>query len=92
MSGRTRDKGVIRSTMSTLIAISAFSRGIVYAVSGLLLHATILIGALVLSPFVWIGLQLGQRIHTGLTTEQLRRAIGALLVLTGATLVLRALS
>lgn len=92
MSGRTRDKGVIRSTMSTLIAISAFSRGIVYAVSGLLLHATILIGALVLAPFVWVGLKVGQRIHTGFTTEQLRRAIGALLVLTGTTLVLRALA
>jgi uncharacterized membrane protein YfcA len=92
MSGRTRDKGVIRSTMSTLIAISAFSRGIVYAVSGLLLHAAILIGALVLAPFVWVGLEVGQRIHTGLTTEQLRRAIGALLVLTGTTLVVRALA
>jgi uncharacterized membrane protein YfcA len=91
LSGRTSDKGAIRSTMSTLIAISAFSRGIVYAVSGLLLHATIFLGALVLAPFVWIGLKTGQRIHTGLTIEQLRRAIGALLVLTGATLILRAL-
>ena len=91
MSGRTRDKGIIRSTMSTLIVISAFSRGTVYAVSGLLIHATIFIGALVLVPFVWAGLKVGQRIHTGLTTEQLRRAIGALLVLTGTTLVLRAL-
>jgi uncharacterized membrane protein YfcA len=91
MSGRTRDKGALRSTLATLIAISAFSRGIVYAVSGLLLHAATLLGALVLAPFVWVGLRIGQRIHMGLTTEQLRRAIGALLVLTGATLFLRSL-
>jgi uncharacterized membrane protein YfcA len=90
MSGRTRDKHVLRSTLSTLIAISAFSRGIVYAVSGLLLHAAILAGAVMLVPFVWIGLKIGQRIHTRLTTEQLRRAIGVLLVLTGTTLFLRA--
>ena len=43
-----------------------------------------------LSPFVWVGLKIGQRIHLGLTTEQLRRAIGFLLVLTGTTLFLRA--
>jgi uncharacterized membrane protein YfcA len=91
LSGRTRDKGVIRSTISTLIAISAFSRALVYAVSGLLLHAATLLGALVLAPFVWIGLKLGQRIHMGLTIEQLRRAIGLLLVLSGTTLVLRAI-
>lgn len=90
MSGRTRDKGVIRSTMATMIAISSVSRGIVYAVSGLLLHATTLVGALLLSPFVWVGLKIGQRIHLGLTTEQLRRAIGFLLLLTGTTLFLRA--
>jgi uncharacterized membrane protein YfcA len=47
-------------------------------------------GALVLSPFVWIGLKIGQRIHVGLSTEQLRRAIGALLVVTGSSLLLRA--
>jgi len=90
MMGRTRDKGVVRSTISTMIAISAFSRAIVYAVTGLLLHVAVFAGALVLSPFVWIGLKIGQRIHVGLSTEQLRRAIGALLVFTGSSLLLRA--
>jgi uncharacterized membrane protein YfcA len=89
MSGRTRDKHVMRSTLSTLIAISAFSRGLVYAVSGLLLHMAILIGAVVLVPFVWLGLKIGQHIHMRLTTEELRRAIGVLLVLTGTALFLR---
>jgi uncharacterized protein len=91
MSGRTNDKGAIRSTISTLISISAFSRAIVYAVSGLLLHVSTLAGALVLAPFMWTGLKIGQRIHVGLTTEQLRRVIGGLLVVSGTALVLRAL-
>lgn len=92
MSGRTNDKGVIRSTISTLISISAFSRAVVYAVSGLLLHVSTFAGALVLAPLVWLGLKIGQRIHLGLTTEQLRRAIGAVLVVSGSVLFLRALA
>ena len=90
MSGRTNDKGVIRSTISTLISISAFSRAIVYAISGLLLHVATFAGAVALAPFVWMGLRIGQRIHVGLTTEQLRRTIGVLLVVSGTTLFLRA--
>lgn len=91
LSARLRDKSQIRATVSTLISISAFSRAIVYAVSGLLLHLTLIAGALVLAPFAWVGLRIGQRIHVGLTQEQMRRAVGALLVLTGASLLLRAL-
>lgn len=91
LSGRLRDKNQMRATISTLISISAFSRAIVYAISGLLLHAMLWIGAVVLSPFVWIGLTIGQRIHVGLTQEQMRRAVGGLIVVTGLSLLIRAL-
>ena len=43
----------------------------------------------VLAPFVWMGLKLGSRIHVGLTQEQMRRAVGSLLVLTGLSLLAR---
>jgi len=89
LSGRLHDKSAIRSTVSALISISAFSRAIVYAVGGLLLHLPILVGMVVLAPFVWIGLRIGGRIHLGLTQEQMRRVIGCLLVLTGLSLLLR---
>ena len=92
LSGRLKDKSQVRSTISTLISISAFSRAVVYAVTGLLLHLTILAGGLILAPFVWLGLRIGQRIHVGLTQEQMRRAVGALLVLTGLSLLVRALA
>jgi len=91
LSGRLRDKSQIRATISTLISISAFSRAIVYAVSGLLTHMALFMGALVLAPFVWIGLLIGQRIHVGLSQEQMRRAVGGLLVVTGLSLLVRAL-
>jgi uncharacterized membrane protein YfcA len=91
LSGRLNDKNEVRSTVSTLISISAFSRAVLYAIGGLLLHTSIFIGMLVLAPFVWIGLQIGARIHVGLTQTQMRRVIGALLVLTGGSLLVRAL-
>ena len=89
LSGRLRDKDEIRSTVSALISLSAFTRAIVYAISGLLLHAAIALGMLALSPFVWIGLAIGRRIHVGLTQEQMRRVVGAILVLTGTSLLAR---
>ncbi len=89
LSGRLDHKTVIRSTMSALISISAFTRAIVYAVSGLIFHAAIFAGLVVLSPFVWAGLRLGHHIHTGLTQQQMRRAIGCLLLVTGGSLLAR---
>lgn len=89
LSARLGDKTQVRATTSALISISAFSRAVIYAVSGLLLHAAVGIGALVLAPFMWIGLKLGTRIHVGLTQQQMRRVVGGLLVFTGFSLVWR---
>jgi uncharacterized protein len=91
LSARLRDKNEIRSTVSTLISISALCRAVMYAVSGLLLHLQVLIGMVVLAPFAWIGLKIGSRIHVGLTQQQMRRVVGGVLVLTGTSLVVRAL-
>ena len=91
LSGRLRDKSEVRATISTLISISAFSRAVVYAVSGLLLHAAIFAGGALLAPFVWVGLTIGHRIHLGLTQEQMRRAVGCIVLLTGASLLVRSI-
>jgi uncharacterized membrane protein YfcA len=89
LGGRLADKNAVRATISSLISISAFSRAILYAISGLLLHLAILAGMAVLAPFAWLGLKTGSRIHVRLTQEQMRRVIGALLVLTGLSLLAR---
>jgi uncharacterized membrane protein YfcA len=91
LQGRLAGKSQVRSTVSTLVSISAVSRAIVYAVSGLLLHVAVFAGALALAPFAWIGVKLGHRIHVGLSQEQMRRTVGALLVLIGASLLIRLL-
>ena len=89
LSGRLRDKSAVRTTVSTLITVSTVTRALFYAVTGLLLHLAIAGGVVLLAPFVWAGLRLGTRIHLGLTQEQMRRAVGALLVLIGASLLVR---
>ena len=89
LSGRLQDKTEIRSTMSALISISAITRAILYAIAGLLLHMAILIGGLALAPFVFIGLKIGHRIHVGLTQEQMRRVVGAIVVVTGTLLLFK---
>ena len=89
LSARLGDKSRVRATTSALISISAFSRAVIYAASGLLLHVAIGLGALALAPFMWTGLKLGTRIHLGLTQQQMRRVVGALLVFTGLSLVWR---
>ena len=89
LSGRLQDKTEIRSTMSALISISAMTRAVIYAITGLLLHVAILVGGLALAPFVLIGLKIGHRIHVGLTQEQMRRVVGAIVVVTGSLLLFK---
>jgi uncharacterized membrane protein YfcA len=60
-------------------------------VTGLLLNAATLAGAFALAPFVWIGLKVGDRIHVGLSQQQMRRVVGAILVGTGGSLLARML-
>jgi uncharacterized membrane protein YfcA len=91
LSGRLADKSQVRSTVATLISISAFVRALLYALSGLLLHVAIFAGALALGPFAWAGVKIGHRVHVGLSQEQMRRAVGALLVLIGASLLMRSI-
>lgn len=90
LSGRLRDKAAVRATASTLIFVSSASRTVIYAVSGLLLQVATLFAVAFLAPFVWLGLRTGTRIHVGLSQEQMRRVVGAILVLTGLSLLARA--
>lgn len=91
LAGRLRDKGEIRSTVSVIIAVSATTRTVVYAAAGLVFKSALLAGAALAIPFAWAGLWLGSRIHVGLTQAQMRRAVGILLVASGAVLLARAL-
>jgi hypothetical protein len=91
LAGRLRDKSEIRSTVSTIISLSATVRTAVYAATGLVFKASLLLGVALALPFAATGLWAGSRIHIGLTQEQMRRAVGGILVASGAVLLARAL-
>jgi uncharacterized membrane protein YfcA len=91
LSGRLRDKSEIRATVSSIISISALLRAIVYAVTGLLLHVGMFVAMAILAPFAWIGFRIGSRIHVGLSQANMRRALGAVLLCSGTSLLLRVL-
>lgn len=89
LTARLGDKNQVRATTSALISFSAFSRAVIYTLSGLVLHVAVGVGVIAIAPFVWVGLKLGSRIHVGLTQQQMRRVVGALLVFTGLSLLWR---
>lgn len=91
LAGRLRDKGEIRSTVSVIISISATIRTGAYALAGLVAKTAIFAGFAAAAPFAWAGVAIGSRIHTGLSNEQMRRAIGGVLLASGVVLLARTL-
>lgn len=89
---RIRDPGAMRATMSTIISVSVLVRIVVFSIAGLLLKIEIGIGALALMLFMASGLLLGMRLHSRMNADQLRRVVYVLLLVSGSSLALRALS
>jgi len=92
LAGRLHDKDEIRSTISTIISVSAALRTGFYAVAGLVFKWALLAGFGLAAPFAWLGLRLGSRIHAGFTQAQMRRAIGGVLMASGTVLLARTLA
>lgn len=91
LAGRLRDKSQIRSTVSVIISVSATLRTTLYALAGLVFKAGVFAGFAMALPFAWAGLALGSRIHVGLSQTQMRRAVGGVLLASGAVLLARTL-
>lgn len=81
-------KGVFRVTMSAALLLLALARSIGYAATGVFgPEDFVLIGAALL-PVV-VGTVIGDRLHDRLDPRAFRRAVGALLVASGAGLLIR---
>ena len=91
LAGRLRDKSEIRSTVSVIVSFSATLRTTLYALAGLVLKGGILAGFAMAAPFAWAGIAIGSRIHIGLSNEQMRRAVGVVLMSSGGVLLARIL-
>jgi hypothetical protein len=92
LSARLTDKTQLRSTISALFAISTATRIVLLIIAGLFLQDGLLLLTLMLAPFIFLGLFVGHRLHVKLDRTILLKWIGALLVATGTSLIVRAMS
>lgn len=90
LSGRIADPTQLRATLSTMFTINTGARLILFLVSGLLLRQDIWVAALCLLPFMALGLYIGHRLHVRLSTAQIGRIISVLLLMTGASILVKA--
>jgi uncharacterized protein len=91
LSRRLDDKDAMRATQSALIALSAFTRVVIFALAGIYADFKLLALALLLVPAMLIGLWLGHHITLRMTREQFLRVINIVLIATGTMLVIRAM-
>lgn len=90
LTRRLLDKGEVRATFSWLIAIDGGFRLVLFLLAGLLLDSKLHIAYLLgLAPMA-LGLFIGNKVHLDITSEGMLKVVGALLVLSGAVLFLKA--
>ena len=90
LTRRMRTAAELRATLSNMVLFSTGIRALVFAIGGLML-ADRLVGYVLLVPWVFVGIWLGNRIHGRLSHERVLRVVAGLLVLIGASLVWRML-
>lgn len=92
LSRRLSDKSQLRATFSWLIAVDGAARLIWFAIAGLLFDMKLLIAyAMCLIPMAF-GLYTGNKVHLDMTSEGMLKAVGTLLVVSGAMLFLKAVA
>jgi uncharacterized protein len=89
LSHRFADKLALRATLSNMVLLSTAIRTTVFTVSGLMLADRLIMFA-ILAPFALGGLWIGNRLQGRISREQLGRVISALVLLIGASVLIRA--
>jgi uncharacterized membrane protein YfcA len=92
MSRRTNDYGKMRATMAAVFTVSTAFRIAAFLIAGLLLDAKVWWGFAIILPFMFIGLNIGHRLHGKLERKHLSIFISVLLIASGVSLVARAFS
>jgi hypothetical protein len=80
----------IRATLPVIFIFTTIARIVIFAVAGLFTTEVIYMAAALL-PIMALGMWSGHHLHLNLTREQLARIVGVLLVVSGGSLLVRAL-
>jgi len=89
LSRRLDDKSAMRATLATLVIFSVGSRLFLFVVAGLVLWDEIWV-ALILLPFMFLGLWLGGHAHLRISHQQFSRFVSIVLIAMGTSLLIRA--
>lgn len=92
LTHRIRDKSVFRATTSLLFLMEGGLRGVVFAIGGLLFQPDLFWYFIAALPLLGLGLWLGSRVHVGIPQAQMTRLVGGLLLLSGVSLLWKALA
>jgi len=87
--GATPDQ--VRATMPVIFIFTTIVRITIFAIAGLFTES-VLYAVAALLPIMVLGMWIGHHLHLNMSREQLVRIIGALLVLSGGSLIVRALA
>jgi len=90
LSRRTNDFAQMRATISAIFTVSTGFRIGAFLISGLLLQPEVWWGAVIIWPIMFIGLNIGHRLHGKLNRKHLSILISLLLIASGLSLVMRA--
>lgn len=90
LTRRFASKEALRATLSNMVLLSTSIRAVVFLASGLMLADRLVAFALLL-PFALSGLWIGNRFYGRISRAALLRFVSALLMLIGASLLVRAL-
>jgi hypothetical protein len=92
LTHRLFDKGQLRATFSGLFFLEGLVRIIIFLVSGLLLNTALFTAYLVAMPVALAALWAGSHVHTHLSNDQMLKLISLILIVSGVSLYLKALS
>jgi uncharacterized membrane protein YfcA len=92
LSGRLSGKESMRMTQTTLIGLSTLTRVVLFAFAGVYTDSDVLWLALFLTPSMLIGVSVGRRITLRISREQFLKLINVIVLVSGATLIIRFLA
>jgi uncharacterized membrane protein YfcA len=92
LSRRIADKSRMRATFSWLIAVDGAARLVWFAIAGILLDGKLVTDYLICLIPMAFGLYTGNKVHLDMTSAGMLKAVGTLLVISGAMLFLKAVA
>jgi uncharacterized membrane protein YfcA len=91
IAGRIPDPAKQRATISQMVILNVGLRVVAFALAGLLASRALWIAVALSLPVAWAGVWAGHRVHLRSAPATVARIIGGVLLLTGASLIVRAL-